>query len=196
MAETDTPLPPAPNNVPVTGQPAQSPETCAQCQARRCENGKRGWTEYGCWCGGNVAPAETDALRGRIPDNPAQWDQWVLENNLPQPEDEVDRCCMKHDLALGQLRKHSPGAGFASPSWRVARINADLTACFARQRMNSNNSVTARRFAARGTIVFAGLTAWNVPTHLPGAEASTSSGSGFGSVGANSASTGGASGSW
>jgi hypothetical protein len=31
---------------------------------------------------------------------------------------------------------------------------------------------------------------------LPGAEASTSSGPGFGSIGANSASTGGASGSW
>jgi hypothetical protein len=31
---------------------------------------------------------------------------------------------------------------------------------------------------------------------LPGAEASTGSGAGFGSVGANSASTGGASGSW
>jgi len=133
--------PPNPQAQPTGGGGAGS-ENCVECN--KCRNGsRRGIQDYACWCGGDNAPARN--LEDKIPANERDWDQWIKDNNLPQPYDAVDRCCMIHDLELGQARQQDPSLSFSSRNPRIAAINSRLSKCFWRQAWNFRNSSVGRQ---------------------------------------------------
>lgn len=180
-------LPPPPKTQPADAAAPKSAETCATCKkGKKCTNPKRGWTEYGCWCGGDVAPARDAGLEGQIPADKGSWDSWVTEKGLPEPENPVDHCCMIHDLELGQVRQSDPNLAFNSTDSRVAGINSRLAKCFGQQKNNDANGSKGKWFAWRGEKFF-NFMSNNVNT--PAAE--TMGGDmGYGGIGAGSASTG------
>ncbi|MCK6590345.1 MAG: hypothetical protein HUU21_06130 [Polyangiaceae bacterium] len=182
--------PPPPQAQPTGGAGAGSGESCVECN--KCKNGtRRGIQDYACWCGGDNAPARN--LESQIPANEADWDQWVKDNNLPQPYDAVDRCCMIHDLELGQARQQDPSLSFSSRNPRIAAINSRLSKCFWKQAWNFKNSAVARGFALDGATFFKGLSWYNgigSGAGATGAMSTTGISHGFGGVGAGSSSLG------
>lgn len=183
------PLPPPPKTTPAGDAPAaSSSKPCVACQGRPCTNPVNHWTEYGCWCGGDIAPARDAGLEGQIPQDESTWSKWVDDNNLPRPLDGTDNCCMKHDLELGKLRQTHPDLGYNSKSPLVAAINHRLAQCFAQHK----NDQTGGWFAWRGEKAMnhlvendnGGLGA------MSGAAESQSLGTGFGNVGMGGADTG------
>src|SRR5215207_5239920 len=114
--------PPNPQAQP-TGSAQAGSADCVECN--KCKNGtRRGVQDYACWCGGDNAPAKN--IEDKIPANERDWPQFVRDNNLPQPYDEVDRCCMTHDLELGQARQQDPSLSFSSRNPRIKAINSRL----------------------------------------------------------------------
>lgn len=184
-----------PNAQPQPGAQTGADGECVNC-IKKCKKRKLGVTEYGCWCGGDVAPAVDKKVEHLIPPKRSQYDAFLKEQGLPQPYDGVDRCCMVHDLDLGRARQANPNAGFSSGSMSVAGINARLAACFAAQSMNPFNDPFARSFAQRGAVFFTGLTGWNAGGAGLGALSSTLSGSSAGAGAAGAATGAGASGGW
>lgn len=179
--------PPNPQNQPTGNSAAGSPD-CVECN--KCKNGtRRGIQDYACWCGGDNAPAKN--IEGQIPPNEKDWNQWVKDNNLPQPYDEVDRCCMIHDLELGQARQQNPNLSFSSKDSRIAAINSRLSKCFWKQAWNRKNSSVGRGFALDGAAFFKGLSWYNTPSAgATGAMSTTGGGHGFGGVGPSSSALG------
>ena len=178
--------PPNPQAQPTGSTQAGSPD-CVECN--KCKNGtRRGIQDYACWCGGDNAPAKN--VEDKIPPNEKDWDQFVKDQNLPQPYDEVDRCCMIHDLELGQARQQDPSLSFSSRNPRIKAINSRLAKCFWKQARNRKNSPVARGFALDGAAFFKGLSWWNGMGGSSGAMATAGGGHGFGGVGAGSSSIG------
>jgi hypothetical protein len=159
-------------------------------ECNKCKDGtRRGVQDYACWCGGNNAPAKD--VEGDIPPNEKDWDKFVKDKGLPQPYDEVDRCCMIHDLELGQARQQDPSLSFSSRNPRIKAINSRLSSCFWKQAKNSKNSGVARGFALDGAAFFKTLSWYNGFGGGSGAMATSGGGQGFGGIGAGSSSFGG-----
>jgi hypothetical protein len=182
--------PPTPKALPAADAKAGTPETCKECKGRPCKNGKREWFNYGCWCGGDTAPAVDAGIEGKIPPKEGDWDQWVIDNNLPQPEDEVDKCCVTHDLELGRARNESknPKLGYNSVDPGIAAINARLARCFKKEADNEANGSKGQWFAYRGEKFFNHVSEnVNVPSSV-----SMGDPMGYWSAGADGAATGAA----
>src|SRR5262249_30857257 len=135
-------------------------------------------------------------VESKIPQNEADWPGFVDKEGLPQPKDAVDECCMYHDLRLGQARQTAPGNTAFSGSMTSAKINANLAQCLQKAQGAKGVSGWGRVWSGYTPTVFGVMTegntlgaGWNWLTGS-GPYASTGGGSGFGSVGADSAASG------
>lgn len=172
---TPSRLPGPPKTMPVNTPLVEPAETCKDCKRpKKCEKAQetRGVMNYGCWCGPNNAPAvnkkimnaktnKEESLELSAPKNEAEWDKWIIDNELPQAKDGVDKCCLVHDLELGVARQDNPNASFSSADKRIARINARLSACFAREGNNKKNGAYGRAYALTAAPLFSDLSGYN-----------------------------------
>jgi hypothetical protein len=109
----------------------------------------------------NAKTNKEESLELSAPKNEAEWDKWIIDNELPQAKDGVDKCCLVHDLELGVARQDNPNASFSSADKRIARINARLSACFAREGNNKKNGAYGRAYALTAAPLFSDLSGYN-----------------------------------
>lgn len=185
--------PPAPKEQPKGCDKVKPKKECIECK-NECKEPERGWVSrvqrYGCWCGGDVAPAKTPKdVEHDIPEvkDKAAWDAYTQKHNMPLPKDAVDECCRMHDLDLAHLRK-TGGSHLNNESVdpRAKAINLSLAECFGKNKNNPDVDCSGQSFAWRGEKMMNHIAETsNTPATVMGDPMT-----GFGAAGADGAMTG------